>query len=174
MQPCLRLLFKSFEPILRDCFETAKEIASAKRGDADTPLYTQMLDEFETGMSKERIDDVFQQIREALVPLIAMVLASPTAPSTEPLNGKFPIEKQKQIGKQIVKAIGFKDEFGRIDVSVHPFTSSSSPSDVRITSRYSEDEWNMGLIATIHEAGHGECIAALFDASHTVDFFPPS
>jgi len=119
-------------------------------------LYNQMLDEFEPGMAVDRIDEIFQQIRDALVPFISKVLSSPYKPSTNPLrDSKFPIEKQKEVGKKIVEAMGFKEEFGRMDVSVHPFTSSSSPHDVRITSRFSEDEWKEGLTATIHEAGHG-------------------
>jgi carboxypeptidase Taq len=149
--------FSSFAPVLSECFQTSKELAIAKRGDDETKtLYNQMLDEFEPGMAVDRIDEIFQQIRDALVPFISKVLSSPYKPSTNSLrDSKFPIEKQKEVGKKIVEAMGFKEEFGRMDVSVHPFTSSSSPYDVRITSRFSEDEWKDGLTATIHEAGHG-------------------
>eukprot|EP00591_Stephanopyxis_turris_P003736 CAMPEP_0195524868 /NCGR_PEP_ID=MMETSP0794_2-20130614/24961_1 /TAXON_ID=515487 /ORGANISM="Stephanopyxis turris, Strain CCMP 815" /LENGTH=531 /DNA_ID=CAMNT_0040655187 /DNA_START=182 /DNA_END=1777 /DNA_ORIENTATION=- len=147
--------FSAFEPLLSDCFNTAKEVAEAKRGDAkDISLYTQMLDKFETGMAKSRIDDVFARIQTALVPLIARVSSSPSAPSTNPLKGTFPIDRQKELSEKIVKAIGFDDALGRIDVSVHPFTSSFSPSDVRITSRFSDSEWYQGLAGTVHEGGH--------------------
>jgi len=146
--------FPSFEPVLKDCFQTAMEIADAKRGGEETTLYNQMLEEYETGMPVERIDEIFQRIQESLVPLISKVLASPYKPCTKPLHGHFPVEKQKEMGQKIVKAIGFHEDFGRIDVSVHPFTSSSSTYDVRITSRFSENEWKEGLIGTIHEAGH--------------------
>ncbi|GMI03886.1 hypothetical protein TrRE_jg9642 [Triparma retinervis] len=44
---------------------------------------------------------------------------------------------------------------GRSDVSVHPFTTSFSPSDVRITTRFDEGEWYQGLAGSVHEAGHG-------------------
>jgi hypothetical protein len=39
--------------------------------------------------------------------------------------------------KEIAKEIGFDFDRGRMDVSVHPFTGGSHPSDVRITTRYS-------------------------------------
>ena len=39
-------------------------------------------------------------------------------------------------------------------MSVHPFTTSFSSADVRITSRFSDSEWYQGLAGTIHEAGH--------------------
>ena len=146
--------FGSFVPALSTCFEIAKDIAAAKRRSSDIKLYDQMLDDFEMGMASERIDEVFTEIESALVPLLEKVRRSGTVPSVEPLNGKFPIDVQKKICRDIVKNLGFDDEHGRIDEAVHPFTSSCSPADVRITSRFSENEWAMGLLATIHEGGH--------------------
>jgi carboxypeptidase Taq len=147
--------FNMFAPVLQDCFETSMAIHKAKRGDGDHSLYTQMLDQFETGMDPQRINDMFDEIQHALVPLIAKVLASKTSPpSNKPLQGTFGIDKQKELNQKIVQQIGFQQETGRIDVSVHPFTTSFSPSDVRITSRFREDEWYQGLAGTIHEGGH--------------------
>ena len=147
--------FSLFSPILKSCFDTAKEMADCHRGgDTSIPLYTQMLDEFEMGMKAERIDDIFSEIQSALVPLIAKVLESETPPSTDALKGSFDIEKQKAVNKEIITTMGFDIEHGRIDESIHPFTMSFSPSDVRITSRFSSGEWYQGLAATIHEGGH--------------------
>ena len=152
--------FPAFAPVLQECFDTACDVAKAKRGDAtDIPVYTQMLDEYEMGMPKSRIDDVFAEIQSALVPLISKVLGNEDkAPSTQPKRapeGKtFDIDKQKELSQKIVKTIGFDDSIGRIDVSVHPFTTSFSPSDVRITSRFRDDEWYQGLAGSIHEGGH--------------------
>jgi len=105
-------------------------------------------------MDPQRINDVFDQIQTALVPLIEKVLASPTPPSTAALQGTFPVKQQQEANRAIVTALGFDDAQGRIDVSVHPFTLSISPRDVRITSRFREDEWYQGLAGTIHEGGH--------------------
>jgi carboxypeptidase Taq len=149
--------FASFAPTLQDCFDTAMAIAEAKMDPtvaSTKTIYDEMLDEFEMGMSQDRIDDIFKEVQTALVPLIATVLASPTPPSTAPLQGHFDIEKQQKLSEQLVKAIGFDPTQGRIDVSVHPFTSSMSAADVRITSRFREDEWYQGLAGTIHEGGH--------------------
>eukprot|EP00521_Asterionellopsis_glacialis_P008407 CAMPEP_0195286636 /NCGR_PEP_ID=MMETSP0707-20130614/4021_1 /TAXON_ID=33640 /ORGANISM="Asterionellopsis glacialis, Strain CCMP134" /LENGTH=582 /DNA_ID=CAMNT_0040346303 /DNA_START=17 /DNA_END=1765 /DNA_ORIENTATION=+ len=161
--------FASYEPVLADCFATAKEVAEAKRGDSDIEHYTQMLSQFEMGMPKNRIDEIFEEIQTALVPLIATVLASSTPPTTKPLEGTFPVDKQKDICERIVKSIGFDADLGRIDVSVHPFTTSFSPSDVRITSRFSEDEWYQGLAGTIHEGGHAIYEQNLKSSALTID-----
>eukprot|EP00979_Chaetoceros_neogracilis_P011331 scaffold2765_cov271-Chaetoceros_neogracile.AAC.3 len=147
--------FSIFAPVLKQCFDTAKEVAICHRGDdTSIPLYTQMLDEFEMGMEADRIDDIFAQIEEALVPLIGKVLQSKSKPSTDSLRGNFDIEEQKKMNEDIVTTMGFDIEHGRADVSIHPFTMSFGPSDVRITSRYSTDEWYQGMAASIHEAGH--------------------
>lgn len=146
--------FGIFAPTLKDCFETAKLVADAKSA-GKVSTYTQMLDEFETGMSKKRLDEIFDEIQTALVTLIGKVLESDYQPSKAPLEGIFALDAQRIVGHQIVKALGFNMELGRIDVSVHPFTTSFSPSDVRITSRFKESEWYQGLAGLIHEAGHG-------------------
>ena len=152
--------FAEFAPSLRDCFDTAKQIADLQRGDnQQIGLYSQMLDEFEMGMPAERIDVLFAEVQTALVPFIAKIRASDNAPSLDALKGKnlpfkFPIDAQKTMSQKIVKAIGFDESHGRIDVSVHPFTMSLSNADVRITSRFSESEWYQGLAGSVHEAGH--------------------
>jgi carboxypeptidase Taq len=157
--------FASFCPVLTDCFETAIETAKALRGSSDettaittTSLYTVLLDEFEHGMPVERIDAIFNEIETALVPLLQKVLTSPHQPNVDCLSGTngrtFPVDQQQLLSRRIVTALGFDSAKGRIDVSVHPFTTSFGPTDVRITSRFKESEWYQGLAGSIHEAGH--------------------
>ena len=146
--------FESFTPALKDCFDTAAEIANLQRGidkKEDISLYSQMLDEFEMGMPSERIDKLFNEVQFALVPFIAKIRASTHKPSVAPLSGHFPVEAQKKASRIIVNDIGFDESHGRIDVSVHPFTTALSSADVRITVRFTEQEWLQGLMGTIHE-----------------------
>jgi carboxypeptidase Taq len=127
-------------------------------------LYSQMLDEFEMGMSSERIDTLFYEVQSVLVPFIALVRNSGNQPSLDALSSSsssgekgrklFPIPAQKEASRTIVTALGFDNSRGRMDVSVHPFTMTLSRHDVRITSRFNEEEWYQGLMGTIHEGGH--------------------
>ena len=155
--------FESYAPTLQLCFDTAKETAQAllvgmnqQTPNDNLSLYDVLLDEYEQGMSATRIDEIFQEIKETLVPLIQRVLASTHKPDISCLSGKkpFPLDKQKEMNRRIVTQLGFDETHGRIDVSVHPFTTSFSPADVRITSRFSTDEWYQGLAGSIHEGGH--------------------
>ena len=129
-----------------------------------------MLDDFEMGMSQERIDTLFGEVQSALVPFIGKIRCSTNQPSLAPLSGrKFNIDAQKEASQKIVQALGYDESRGRIDVSVHPFTMSLSGSDVRITSRFNEDEWYQGLMGTIHEGGHAMYEQNLGDSELSLD-----
>jgi len=164
--------FASFAPSLKDCFDTASEIANLQRGEENKDsisLYSQMLDEFESAMPAERIDQLFNEVQSALVPFIAKIRESSNKPSLSPLTGKFPVDAQKEACSTIVNAIGFDESHGRLDVSVHPFTMSLSSADVRITSRFTEEEWYQGLAGTIHEGGHAMYEQNLLDSDLSID-----
>lgn len=161
--------FASFAPSLKDCFDTAKEIAELQRTDESVGPYSSMLDEFEMGMDAVRIDELFDEVQSALVPFIAKIRKSENHPSLDPLKGNFSIDAQKSVSQKIVNAIGFDESHGRIDVSVHPFTMSLSKADVRITSRFNEKEWYQGLAGSIHEAGHAMYEQNLCDSEFSLD-----
>jgi len=164
--------FASFAPALKNCFDTASEIANLQRGEENKDsisLYSQMLDEFEMGMPAERIDQLFDEVQSALVPFIAKVRNSPNKPSLSPLAGTFPVNAQMKASTTIVNAIGFDESHGRLDVSVHPFTSSLSSADVRITTRFDVEEWYQGLAGTIHEGGHAMYEQHMQDSDLSID-----
>jgi carboxypeptidase Taq len=52
-----------------------------------------------------------------------------------------------------MQLLGFDFEAGRLDESSHPF-SGGVPEDVRLTTRYREDNFVQSLMGTIHETGH--------------------
>jgi carboxypeptidase Taq len=53
----------------------------------------------------------------------------------------------------VMRVLGFEFEHGRLDVSLHPFCGGV-PDDVRITTRYNEDDFTQAMMAVIHETGH--------------------
>ena len=74
---------------------------------------------------------------------------------TRALERNYPADRQKELGVKIAKAMGFDFEAGRLDVSAHPFCSGLSPFDVRMTTRYNENEPLSSLYGVMHETGHG-------------------
>jgi carboxypeptidase Taq len=53
-----------------------------------------------------------------------------------------------------MRLLGFDFEAGRLDVSTHPFCGGV-PEDVRMTTRFREDDFLGSLMGTVHETGHG-------------------
>ena len=51
-------------------------------------------------------------------------------------------------------AVGFDFDGGRLDISTHPFCGGV-PEDVRMTTRFRDDEFLGSLMGTVHETGHG-------------------
>ena len=68
-------------------------------------------------------------------------------------EGKFSSAKQKALGLEVMKMLQFDFNHGRLDESMHPFCGGI-PSDVRITTRYDENEFAQSLMGIIHETGH--------------------
>ena len=118
--------------------------------------YDGALDAFERGYTAERLDAVFSELREGLVPLLRQINekkeASPDVDAPHPALAAGPqwgVEEQIELSNVVAKALGFDETKGRIDVSTHPFTGGAGPTDVRMTSRFS-DNWAEGFLSLIH------------------------
>ena len=74
-------------------------------------------------------------------------------PLVEPV-GPFPVPAQRALCEDVMRLLGFDFEAGRLDVSTHPFCGGV-PEDVRMTTRYVEDQFLPALMGTVHETGHG-------------------
>jgi carboxypeptidase Taq len=116
--------------------------------------YDTLLDMYEPGMTVAKLDEVFGTLRKKLVPLVASIQASLSQPETTFLRQTFSKEQQKKFNLFILEQMGYDFEAGRLDETVHPFATGLNPGDVRITTRYLEDDVVSALFGTIHEGGH--------------------
>jgi len=82
-------------------------------------------------------------------------LESNYQPNKSILTRKVPLEIQKKLNFDILNVIGYDLERGRLDETVHPFTTGNYD-DVRITTKYFEENFLSAIMSTMHEAGHGE------------------
>ncbi len=143
--------FQAFSPKLEEIFALRREYA-----DFFAPydhIYDPLLDDYEPNMKTAQIQEIFDDLRGRQVELVqAIAEVGPTDDS--PLHQHFDIDKQKAFGEEVISAFGFDFERGRQDKSAHPFTTSFSIGDVRITTRFDEQFLSPALFATFHEAGH--------------------
>jgi len=154
--------FVGFAPYLEKHVELAKREA-AYMGWGDRP-YDYAISQFDPGFSAEKIDALFGELKEGLVPLVQKINASPVQAKKSLLKG-FSIENQRKFLEEVTAALGFDYERGRIDVSPHPFCSGSG-ADVRMTTRFDADDPLSSLFGSIHETGHGLYEQGLPQADH--------
>ena len=144
--------FSLFEPCLSEWVALKRE--EAKLIDKTQPMYDTLLYTFEKGMTAKRLDEVFTEVKAGLIPLINKIRASKPPRTYGHLTGSFDVETQAKLCKEIALDLGFNEMCGRLDVSVHPFTGGSGPTDVRMTTRFKENDVTEGLTGAIHETGH--------------------
>lgn len=145
--------WKGFVANFREVLAVAREEAALLSARSGLSRYDALMDRFEPGMRTETVARVFGEVRQWLPGLIAKVEARQAAePVIQPV-GPFPIPAQRALCERVMRLLGFDFEAGRLDVSTHPFCGGV-PEDVRITTRFREDEFLSSLMGTIHETGH--------------------
>ena len=144
--------FPMFQPYLEKLVDLKRQEVQAV-GYEDHP-YDALLDEFEPGMKTSEVTQVFQGLRDDLVPLVKRIADSPQV-KDDFLERTYPISGQESFGYKVLDALGYDMKRGRMDISAHPFTTSLGSDDVRITTRYAENYFKTGIFSIIHEAGHG-------------------
>ncbi|WP_199052451.1 carboxypeptidase M32 [Aquitalea sp. ASV15] len=115
--------------------------------------YDALMNKYEPGMQSADIDRIFGEVKQWLPGLIAQVMAKQGSETLLLPQGSFPVEQQRQLGLAVMQLLGFDFDAGRLDVSVHPFCGGVAE-DVRITTRYREDDFMQSLMGIIHETGH--------------------
>jgi carboxypeptidase Taq len=115
--------------------------------------YDALLDRFEPGMTTQVIEPMFADLKRWLPTLIKDVIAKQRTEEIIEATGPFPIAAQRALGLEIMGILGFDFEGGRLDVSTHPFCGGVAE-DVRITTRYRDDDFVQALMGIVHETGH--------------------
>ncbi|MGL6278832.1 MAG: carboxypeptidase M32 [Gaiella sp.] len=140
--------FGSFLPYLERNVELKRRYVECFDWD-DSP-YTPLLDDYEPGMRTEEVREVFAVLRPALSALVA------EAPEVDAsfLEGDFPVDAQRAFAERVLATLGLEEGAWRLDPTAHPFCTSFSNRDVRLTTRYRSHDLE-SIWSTLHEAGHG-------------------
>jgi carboxypeptidase Taq len=146
--------FKGIFPLLSEVLNLTRQSAQARAEKLGCSPYEALMDRFEPGAREAEIDAVFADYGAFLPGFLGRVLEHQASlpPLVEPA-GPFPQAVQKDLAKRIMAQLGFDFDHGRLDESLHPFCGGV-PEDVRITTRYSENEFVQSLMGVIHETGH--------------------
>jgi carboxypeptidase Taq len=140
--------YTSFRPYLERNLELKRRYVECFEW-SDSP-YTPLLDDYEPGMLTSEVREVFSVLRPALSELVA---SAPVIDASF-LHGDFPPDEQRAFAVRVLETLGFDEGAWRLDPTAHPFCTSFSNRDVRLTSRYYPDNLE-SVWSTLHEAGHG-------------------
>jgi len=123
------------------CFEPAEE------------TYDVLLDDYEPNMKTAEVREIFMELKEELLPLVEEI-GEAGAIDDSVVRSNFEPGKQRELGLEIVRRLGYTDEEWRLDETPHPFMSSPGAGDIRLTTTYRPNDLS-SLFAMMHEFGHG-------------------
>lgn len=143
--------YRIYAPELERMIELKKQQAQFY-GFSEHP-YDALMDDYEKGATVAKLDGVFNLVKELLPPLLNEIEACSQV-NDQFFYQHFPKDKQWTFSMDVMKTIGYDFDAGRQDFAAHPFTTSFSPADVRITTRVNEQDFASMFWSSIHEAGH--------------------
>ncbi|EIT2193242.1 carboxypeptidase [Enterococcus faecalis] len=146
--------FGLLEETLTKVVAFQKEFIPYWQKEEKTP-YDVLLNQFEPGMTVEKLDQVFDQVKQGIQEIRTVLAEKGTPPRTDFLSRKMTKEQQRRFVIGVVEQLGYDFSKGRLDDTVHPFMTALNRNDARITTRWEENNFSMATFGVIHEAGHG-------------------
>lgn len=144
--------FSLFQPHLEAMVDFARQFAKAY-GYEENP-YDALIEEYEPGMRAAELNEIIDSLRQRLVPFITRLMKGGKRPDTGFLSGDFSLRRQRELSLKALTTMGYDFTGGRLDTTVHPFTITTGPGDVRVTTRFIEGNLLSGLFSSMHEGGH--------------------
>ncbi len=117
--------------------------------------YNALMNRFEEELTTNDVDRIFSPLVPNLKKILSKVIAAGVFPSTHPLESvAYDEAAMRRVNVEVIKLLDMPEKTFRMDVSTHPFTTSMSIEDVRVTTRYEGRDFKESLYSTIHECGH--------------------
>ncbi|WP_354691473.1 carboxypeptidase M32 [Phytobacter sp. RSE-02] len=142
-----------FSANLKEVVKLSRDEAKIRALAKGCSPYDALLDIFEPDMTSARLDVLFADLKSWLPDLLQRVVDKQARETLIAPVGPFPVATQRELGLEAMTLLGFDFNAGRLDVSAHPFCGGV-PEDVRITTRYDENELLSALFGVVHETGH--------------------
>ncbi len=151
--------FAMLAPQLEEVVRLTREAGALSGAALGLSPYDALLDTYQPDLRDAVVVPLFEQLAAELPPLIDAILTRQGAePDPVRPTGPFATDRQKVLAREFMARAGFDFQGGRLDESTHPFCGGT-PADIRITTRYREDDVTSALMGVLHETGH-----ALYEA----------
>ena len=145
--------YETVRPYFAELIEAKRQEAKAKRKPNHRSDYEALLEDYEPGLSEEKLDKIFGELRDFLQKNLAKALERQTARPQVSIK-PHPKHEQQQLSLDVLRLEGFDFSRGSIGEAEHPFTDWPGQFDFRVTTHYYPDDWRMSLYSILHEGGH--------------------
>lgn len=156
--------FAAFVAPLQRVIAVTRDLADALAVPLGCGRYDALLDQYEPGATRAAIDPLFADLAAFIPAILPDIQARQAAAPAPRPQAVVPTDRQAEAGRALAAYLGFDFHRGRLDESLHPFTSGAG-GDTRITTRYWPSNPLSGLLAVAHETGH-----ALYEAGLPADW----
>ncbi len=146
--------FGMAQPYLAEVLRLTREAAAALSDALGLSPYDALMDGYQQGIGADDVAPVFASYETFLataLPEVERIQARQPA-ALHPV-GPFPVAAQQALCLDLARRLGLDFDHARLDQSAHPF-SGGTPTDVRITTRYVEEDFTSAVLAVVHETGH--------------------
>ena len=146
--------FPAVAPALREVLALVREQAAALAGGLGLSPYDALMDGYQRGIGAADVGPVFAAYQSFLAEALPQAEARQALrpPASRP-QGPFPVEMQEALCRRLFVQAGLEAAHARLDRSTHPFCGGT-PADIRITTRYDEQDFAQALLGVLHETGH--------------------
>ncbi len=154
--------FQQFAPFL-DCVVSMNRKKAELLGYKDHP-YDALLNEYEPDVTTKEVSLLFGKLQRFITPFLKKLMVKNIDDSF--LFGEYDHSRQMTFGFKVLDAMGYNMDKGRVDFSAHPFSTTSHPTDCRITTRIHPQSLISNILVLLHEGGH-----ALYEMGLPADKF---
>jgi len=148
-----------FLPNLKGVLAISREVAQRLADRSGLTPYDALMDQYEPGMTTAKVRQVFGDVRTWLPDLIRRVTEKQARETVLQPHGPFALDAQRALCERVMHLLQFDFSAGRLDVSAHPF-SGGVPEDVRLTTRFREDDFVQSLMGTTSRTCRAHCSAS--------------
>lgn len=156
--------FALFAPQLEEVLALVRDKAALLGQALGLAPYDALIDEFSPGVSSVLIDTLMKAYGRRLPGLVQEAIDRQARSPVLPLVGKFTPSRQRALATDVLRAVGFPFDRGRLDEASHAFTEGVS-GDIRVTMTVQPRDPFVSLLGALHEAGH-----ALYDLGLPTDW----
>lgn len=126
--------FKVFSLHLEKIIALEKEYCSFF--DFPGPRYNTLIDDYEEGMTVEKLMIEFSYLKKELIEIIEKIKTSSIYINQKDMDIKIDEETQRKLCDIVIEKMKLSKERSRLDVSTHPFTTSIGLDDIRFTTNF--------------------------------------